>query len=375
MANRFAVVNGSFDDINTWSSTPGGPGGASVPGAGDVAHANGRTVAITNSIEVTSINNTNANGATAGGGFTCSVSDITLLIPDANATTNSSLITYSGSGQITIPTISNQAYSLANSNLIVNSGSGNIYIQSANYIQSSGNNSFLVRNSSNGTITIDAIATTANNINGAILINSSSGAIYINSGATISSTAGAIVNSGSGLVYVANSILSGSLLGSNASPAVQNQGAGSLTVVNCVVEASSTSNAINVGTNANAVNRISGIFKHHANGTAPITGLKWSLGTTPTESYYRASLNGTSTFLNYYQAGSAEAGTNHAMPADVRNGTLYGPSNELTGTCHVPAAASVAAGVPVDNTVGTAVLTPAAVQAIVGAIVADAIDA
>lgn len=374
MANRFAVSNGSFDDINTWSSTPGGTGGASVPGAGDVAHANGRTVAITNSIEVTSINNTNANGATAGGGFTCSVSDITLSIPDANATSSSSLITYSGSGQITIPTISNQAYTHANSNLLVNSGSGVIYIQSANYIQSSGGNSFLARNSSNGTITIDAIATTPNGSQGHIVVNSSYGNVYVQSGATISSAITSIINSGNGLVYVANAILSGSLLGVNNAPAISNQAAGSLTVVNCVVEASATSNAVSVGTNANAVNQISGIFKHHANGTAPITGLRWSLGTTPTESYYRASLNGTSTFLNYYQVGSAAAGTNHAMPADVRYGTLYGPSNELSGYCHVPAAASVAAGVPVDNTVGTAVLTPAAVQAIVGAIVADAID-
>lgn len=64
-----------------------------------------------------------------------------------------------------------------------------------------------------------------------------------------------------------------------------------------------------------------------------------------------------------------------AVPAnaDVRNGVSYNFGNNA-GTCHVPSATSVAAGVPVDNTVGTAVLTPAAVQAIVGAIVADAID-
>ena len=48
------------------------------------------------------------------------------------------------------------------------------------------------------------------------------------------------------------------------------------------------------------------------------------------------------------------------MPAvtDVRSGVTYNAGN-LTGTCAVPAANSVAAGVPVDNTTGTAVLTQA----------------
>jgi hypothetical protein len=48
------------------------------------------------------------------------------------------------------------------------------------------------------------------------------------------------------------------------------------------------------------------------------------------------------------------------IAANVRSGTSYGGGN-LTGTCAVPAAGSVALGVPVDNTTGTAVLTPEAV--------------
>ena len=50
------------------------------------------------------------------------------------------------------------------------------------------------------------------------------------------------------------------------------------------------------------------------------------------------------------------------MPAasNVRSGVSYA-SGALTGSCAVPAAGSVALGVPVDNTTGTAALTPAAV--------------
>jgi hypothetical protein len=68
--------------------------------------------------------------------------------------------------------------------------------------------------------------------------------------------------------------------------------------------------------------------------------------------------------VTYY--GLAAAGVSQASPADVRSGTVYGPSSELEGTLAVPAAGSVAMGVPVDATVGTAILTAALVRAAVG---------
>jgi hypothetical protein len=57
-----------------------------------------------------------------------------------------------------------------------------------------------------------------------------------------------------------------------------------------------------------------------------------------------------------------DATQNAAMPAasNVRSGVSYA-SGAQTGSCAVPAAGSVALGVPVDNTTGTAALTPAAV--------------
>jgi hypothetical protein len=67
----------------------------------------------------------------------------------------------------------------------------------------------------------------------------------------------------------------------------------------------------------------------------------------------------------YVDAGSAKTlvdATTGQMPAatDVRDGVSYA-SGALTGSCKVPAAASVGFGVPVDATTGTAVLTPASV--------------
>ena len=61
-------------------------------------------------------------------------------------------------------------------------------------------------------------------------------------------------------------------------------------------------------------------------------------------------------------------GVNLNQPAesDVRENVTYGASNEFNGTCAVPGAASVAVGVPIDNTVGTAAITPESIRAALG---------
>lgn len=60
--------------------------------------------------------------------------------------------------------------------------------------------------------------------------------------------------------------------------------------------------------------------------------------------------------------------------ADVRYGTTYGVGNALTGTLRVPPTNSVASGVPVDATTGTAALSPADVAALVGAQITAALN-
>ena len=44
--------------------------------------------------------------------------------------------------------------------------------------------------------------------------------------------------------------------------------------------------------------------------------------------------------------------------SDVRRGVIYGPGSELTGSMAVPQPASVSVGVPIDNTIGTAIVKP-----------------
>jgi hypothetical protein len=63
------------------------------------------------------------------------------------------------------------------------------------------------------------------------------------------------------------------------------------------------------------------------------------------------------------------------MPAqaDVRDGLTFGFNDELEGTLAVPPAASVAAGVPVDATVGTAAVRLQDIADVTGAQIAAAI--
>jgi hypothetical protein len=89
-----------------------------------------------------------------------------------------------------------------------------------------------------------------------------------------------------------------------------------------------------------------------------VAAIKMILNTTPTNAKTRYALNGTGTYVDMF---TADNSLGQAAPANVRSGIVYANGN-LTGTCAVPAASSVASGVPVDATTGTAVLTAADVQ-------------
>jgi hypothetical protein len=71
------------------------------------------------------------------------------------------------------------------------------------------------------------------------------------------------------------------------------------------------------------------------------------------------------TLRSLYTADNIPLG-GHPVTGNVISGVVYGPNNEFTGTYAQPAPSSVAQGVPVGATVGTAVLTEANVRAAIG---------
>jgi hypothetical protein len=94
-----------------------------------------------------------------------------------------------------------------------------------------------------------------------------------------------------------------------------------------------------------------------------------TLGQSPVNGRIRLKKMGTNVAVfNFCDTAGAktliDATQNAAMPAasNVRSGVSYA-SGALIGSCEVPAASSVAFGVSVDNTTGTALLTGAAVAA------------
>ena len=68
----------------------------------------------------------------------------------------------------------------------------------------------------------------------------------------------------------------------------------------------------------------------------------------------------TDSSLNEYYMYSSVYG--QPSQSDVRDGTLYGASDEFEGTCIIPPVESVVKNVPVDDTVGTYELTPEVIE-------------
>jgi len=102
---------------------------------------------------------------------------------------------------------------------------------------------------------------------------------------------------------------------------------------------------------------VSGSFIHAIDGLIPVSAPRIILNTTPALAKVRFALNGSGGYVDMF---TADNSFGQASVSDVRFGTVYA-SGTLTGVAYIPSASSVAFGVPVDNTTGTAALTPASV--------------
>jgi hypothetical protein len=124
--------------------------------------------------------------------------------------------------------------------------------------------------------------------------------------------------------------------------------------------ASSSQNAVGISTQLVTVPVIQGSQFDSATGFCAVFCPRYRIGTPLNLMQYRKALNGTSTFTTLFTADFGVFGNPNA--SDVRSGVAYGGGN-LTGTCAVPSPSNVDFGTPVGSATGTAVLTPASVQA------------
>lgn len=376
--NAGSFVTGQWYQITTVGTTNFTTIGASANTVGIVFQATGAGSGTGVTKALATITTAAAGAAAAGGGFTASTATMTSCNVDVRAGTTACL-TLTGASALTMGGANFYGGSAANAYGINHGGSNTLSFSSATISGgSNGSGHGVFQSAANATsfssctffTTVGnglylSAASSTTTISGSTIGNSGT-CIYLfsaSSSATISSstitggTSGnvsAIQTSPGSTLTITGSTINGGSSGNAFAINVS----GAMTITSSTVTASTTSAAIWSQSSTSNVS-ISGILIGSASGYAAVYGQRWNVGTSPTGSYIVQSLNGTSTTFTWYAADYSGFG----QPAitDVRSGTVYA-SGALTGTCAVPAAASVAYGTPVDNTTGTAVLTAAAVQ-------------
>ena len=236
-----------------------------------------------------------------------------------------------------------------------NSSTGTLSI-TGNCTGGSASSAFGANNSSTGTLTITGNCTGGSAGNAIGANNSSTGTLSITGNCTGGSGSSAFGanNSSTGTLSIV-----GSAFGSNNAFGANNASTGILNVTRAVGNdwgINSTGMVSVAGVNSAVAGSQTRVeeFEFGLRGQAPVTGAV----STP---------DVTSNVCIVHRLGTTKktlsdpsASTGQANQADVRFGTSYALGNR-TGTLRVPAAGSVALGVLVDNTTGTAVLTPSAV--------------
>ena len=346
MALITSAASGNFSAGATWT-------GGVVPTTGDEARAaTGHTITINVNTTCDEISNAGTGIFTLNDGIT-----LTANVTNKSATTTRNCLQFTAASPAVGYIVGNVTAGTTTSAVaVINSSSGKLTI-TGNALGGSGNSAFSINNTSSGEIDITG------NVNGgsSILtygINNAAGGIInitgnITGGTGVSNSPHAVNNAAAGSITAIGSVTGGTSTGIQG-VGINNASTGTLTVTGGDITATNTSNAI---VSRTGTNRISGSFISASNGNLPVDATKIILLTTPATAKTRYALNGTGTYVDMF---TADNGLTQAAPADVRSGTVYA-DGILTGTLAVPAAGSVALGVPVDATTGTAVLTPAAV--------------
>jgi hypothetical protein len=358
MANYFARKAGNINATDVWATTPAGSAADvfSTFTSSDVLHSNSFAVTVNVDATVGEVRNDNANSATAGGSFTLS-NGVTLTANSLAGSTGTACVIYAGT-------------------------SGNSASLVGNCTGGSAQQAFGAANNSTGTLNITGNATGGSSNNGHGIQNSGTGTLNITGNVTGGSIAGAegARNNSTGTLNITGNATGGAATNANGT---NNNTTGTVTLVGSALASNNAIGANNVSTGILNVKRavgndwgigatgmvsvagvVSGVvgsqtrveeFEFGLLGQAPVTGaVSCPDQTTNVCLVHRLS----STKKTLIDAASVSG----ALPAagDVRFGTTFNQGN-TTGSLRVPAAGSVALGVLVDNTSGTAVLTPAAV--------------
>jgi hypothetical protein len=339
MADKYPTINGNWSNPLIWN-------GLSLPIAGDDVYADGKTITIDINVNVATIRNTLRSGGTVGGTYLITTGGITVTCTGVQGTFSAG-----GGG-------------LCN----ISATSGTIIINAAILTSGTSNHAFIVSGAGcnvdfNGNLTTTGASIALNitgasvvNITGNILGGTSSACCSISAAATLNvtgSVTGAAGGAGSGITNtsVAATInIIGNVTGQVG--AGISSGIASVVTVQGIITSSNTIAAVSLSS-ASSSFTFSGQAINNNNIMAIFCAVVRLYTANTVQWTFQ---NNTGGNKNLYSAGIA---LGNPATTDVRNGTTYGASSELTGTLIVPSPSNVVAGVQTDNTVGTYSATPA----------------
>jgi hypothetical protein len=359
MADIKAAASTDFSLGSTWV-------GGVVPGSGDIAFANGFTIPISDARTAQAISNASGTGIVAGGGFTL-VNGANLTCTNANgvvqgATATSVLSINLSLGQTASLSASQSAIPAGGATAINITGNGTVNL-TGNYTAGT-QPSLTIASSFAGTLNItgNLTGTSGGSVAGVSL--SGAAACVINHVGTI--LGGTTTAGGFGLsvlsTFAGTWTTTGGATAGN-SPALNNASTSGVVTINGAITPSTTQPAIAAGV-AGQITRLSGPLLVASNGVVACAAFAWRSPPNPPPTIYQV-WNATGGTRILYSSDNLPTG-NYPATSNVRSGIVYGPTLENTGTAAIPSAASVAFGVAVDNTVGTAVLTQSDVVTAMG---------
>jgi len=383
MALRYAVATGNWSNTATWD-------GGTLPTAADDVFSNNFTVTIDGTFTVLSIRNTLNVAAPIiaaggqfrfanGGNLTCTASTgiivgsttptLEMTLASGNtATFNGSVLTMTSTTSYNAIKLSGTGTLNLNGNYNINTGGAVtqiIYVTANGILNivgdlSSSNTASLAASNA---LRVDSISTI--NVTGNVITNATTNGfnnvspISLTAACTLNIT-GNVTGGVTPVIFVtsaANINIIGNVLG-NAQPAIGNTTTAATISVTGIITAGSASPAIyssfalSSGYGSGTFVKVSGNVVNTSNIMA-IVAPRVTIDTATSSWLYQISTGGNRTL---YAAGVA---LGNPATTDVRFGTVYGASSELTGTLRVPSAANVLSGVLVDATTGTLLMTPA----------------
>jgi hypothetical protein len=359
MATYKAVTNGDWSSLSTWQDNATGSFIAStvLPGVNDAVYTNNFIVQVNQNISVFSLSNKLATGVVVGGVFEVGIS--------VNITTSNGIYGRQGAGPVILSAFS-CVYIKSNS-IVVNIQSD---VYGSDGFTAGGYYGVGIYCDKTATITLTGNLYGGTGIKSPAFYNAASANITIIGDlvAGTVSTSYAFENIGASVVFITGN------QNANVAPAIFNTGNALITIIgnqsasfSPAISTTASGATLNVTGTCSASSTAHGIINSQSAANIIYAGILVNIGKIIaifSPCLYLDILVNTS----YWSFQKSDQLTNNSLYAagilpgvpsemNVRNGVVFGPSNELTGSLIVPDPLNVRKGVPTDSTIGSAELT------------------